>query len=261
MDEETRRRVLSDEQIATYLANMDDSDERAGYLRLAFLPEPDVGWSNAVPAYFAGDKRHVEINFPSTGRAPYLAFTAYSGTFHEPENAGFIGKCIHKLRTWLATPTTMRGTFLQPRTYEPPKPGEEGGKEEYEFIGIPITFAQEAALFRECAAMHGQGFNRWGFYRSVIPGLDRTSDDTVNFCSEAVVKALQRSGVLEEWVGHLEPWILAANPGGITPARLYDTLRPYSTLLSNQVFPMQRTAPADASFFYLGDASASSRDV
>lgn len=227
MNPETADRVLSAATRAAIHSNLRDDNGPAGYLRLAFLNQSDIGFADYLPALLAGQIKHVEIAFPENSPVGPVGFSAYSGEFPALDNPGLFRRGLRYLESWVRTPPVLRMACLLPRTYQDTN---------YKFISFPVTNRQLAQVYRECDKIHGKPFNAAGLYRSVIPGFQRQTDGERFFCSEAVLYTLQNAGVLDAWLPEEADFLSRVNPGSVTPTILYNTLEPYGIELGNQIY-------------------------
>lgn len=224
----TEEIVLSAAQRRAILENLDKWPERTCQVRLSFLPFEPKGKFDAMMQNHIRDWRHVEISFEVDGPIGAISFSAWSGHFPPlPDDAGLGSKAFRWIESWIRNPPIMRGTWLAPRTFS---------NSAYTHIAFNVSSKLEAKLFRACERLHGRGFNSNGYYRTILPrALQRTTDRESFFCSEAVLTALQDSDILPTVLDEEAIWIADANPGGITPSMLYETLAPYGVKVMNQI--------------------------
>ena len=220
--------ILSDEQRDIILQNLDRYPPRKCKVRLLFLPFTPESRIDKMLDSHVGGIRHVEIWFDAQGPVGAVSFSAYSGSFDPlPDDAGLWDRTKRYLESLVRTPPYMRGALLTERSFQ---------NNNYKHYCFSINSELEAELFRVCNRFHGCDFNLSGYYRSILPrALQRTTTRDRFFCSEAVLVALQDSGVLDATTDESCEWLREANPGGVTPADLYNALRPYGIETLNQV--------------------------
>lgn len=223
---------LNSVQLRNIRARLEDQDpNRMSYFLLSWLrmtPE-DYMEVNAIERPFVkgniGDWRHLELSWrPHPGPGP-VSFGAWAGRWPEqPKNTGWLKRTLYEAKKYFFTPPEgTRGTYIA---------GHSFSRELYEHRAYYVTAADELKLWNTCCELHGAGFNTVGYYRTSFWPRATTYDKF--FCSEAVLAALQLSGVLHSILPQEgDDTVLHMNPGRATPSMLYSMLSQYGEETAN----------------------------